>query len=86
MHEIATRAGLVGVSTHTLRHTFASRMLAAGVDVRLLAPLLGHEDVTVTLRTYSHLLPNHQDRARAAIELASPLGVPSGISLAVQNN
>jgi integrase len=54
--------------THQLRHRYASMLLAGGVDVRTLAEHLGHSDASITLRTYSHLLPNAADRARRAIE------------------
>jgi integrase len=54
--------------THQLRHRYASMLLAGGVDVRTLAEYLGHSDPSITLRTYSHLLPSAADRARRAIE------------------
>jgi integrase len=56
--------------THQLRHRYASMLLAGGVDVRTLAEYLGHSDPSITLRTYSHLLPSAGDRARRAIEEA----------------
>jgi integrase len=53
---------------HQLRHYYASRLLAAGVDVRSLADALGHEDPGFTLRVYAHLMPDVADRIRAAID------------------
>jgi integrase len=53
---------------HQLRHHYASRLLAAGIDVRTLASALGHADPAVTLRVYSHLMPDAADRIRAAID------------------
>lgn len=50
-----TRAGLVGVTFHTLRHTFASILIAQGRDPVFVADQLGHADVSETLRTYAHL-------------------------------
>lgn len=41
---------------HTLRHTFATRLLERGVDLKTLSELLGHENMNVTMKTYCHTL------------------------------
>jgi integrase len=61
---------------HALRHHFASVLLAEGVDIRTLAEYLGHEDPGFTLRVYTHLMPNSEEKARRAIDRA--LGAVDG--------
>jgi integrase len=56
--------GLTPLSPHVLRHTFASRLVMAGVDLRTVQELMGHKSITMTMR-YTHLSPDHK---RAAIE------------------
>jgi integrase len=51
----AKRAGLKGLHPYDLRHTVASRQIAAGVDILSLAGQLGHSP-TMTLTAYGHLM------------------------------
>jgi integrase len=55
---------------HVLRHTYASALLEDGVSIKALADYLGHADPGFTLRTYTHLMPTTEDRARQAIDRA----------------
>ncbi|HEY4035550.1 MAG TPA: tyrosine-type recombinase/integrase [Ktedonobacteraceae bacterium] len=45
---------------HDLRHSAVSILLCMGVNVKVIQELLGHSDISITLRTYSHLLPSMQ--------------------------
>jgi integrase len=55
-------AQIEGYSWHCNRHTFASRLVMAGVDLRTVAELLGHRTLQMVMR-YSHLAPEHQASA-----------------------
>jgi integrase len=54
-----SQAGIVDFHWHDLRHTFASRLVMAGVDIRTVQELMGHKTIQVTVR-YAHLAPKHQ--------------------------
>lgn len=52
--------GIWGASFHTLRHTFATRAIEVGMDIKSISEILGHADVTITLKKYVHSLPEHK--------------------------
>ena len=59
---------------HCNRHTFASRLVMAGVDLRTTAELLGHRTLQMAMR-YSHLAPEHQASAvDRLVKFRSPNG------------
>ena len=64
------KAEMTGVTWHTLRHTFASRLLDRGVDIVTVKELLGHSTVLVTMR-YMH--PNLEAKVQAVAKLDSVL-------------
>lgn len=53
---------------HALRHHYASVLLDGGVSIRAVADYLGHADPGFTLRTYAHLMPQAEDRARTVVD------------------
>ena len=53
-------AGIEDIKFHALRHTFATRALEAGMDIKVLSSLLGHAQASTTLNFYAHALPDHK--------------------------
>lgn len=58
LRAVLRRAGLRKVTLHSLRHSFASALIANGSSVVEVAALLGHSNATITLRVYSHFFPS----------------------------
>lgn len=55
------------MTPYTLRHTMATLLLRAGINVKVVSARLGHKDVMTTLRTYAHCIPGDQARAAAVM-------------------
>jgi integrase len=60
---ILARAGLPAIRLYALRHTCATMLLLADVPAKVVSERLGHSSITLTLDTYSHVLPTMQQRA-----------------------
>ncbi len=58
--DIMAKAGLRGVSLHSLRHTHASQLLSQGVPIPTVSKRLGHANPTITLKLYSHALESDE--------------------------
>lgn len=74
-------AGIEGVTWHTLRHTFASRLVMAGVDLKTVQELTGHKTIAMTAR-YAHLAPTHKLQALETLARPGAVSVQSGRKLA----
>ena len=80
------RNGFDAYTFHALRHTFATRCVEAGFDVKSLSEILGHSDVTTTLRSYVH--PS-MEKKRQQIEMLLPeniRGQDNGCIAEIYNN
>ena len=56
-------AGLPNIRLYDLRHTCATLLLLAGENPKVVSERLGHANITLTLDTYSHVLPTMQEEA-----------------------
>lgn len=63
---LRSRTGIGEYSPHALRHSYATRMLRAGVPIEVVAALLGHASPTTTAETYSHLTVEDHRRSLVA--------------------
>lgn len=66
---LRTRTGIEHFHPHTLRHTYATRLLRAGMPVEVVAELLGHASAQTTADVYSHLSVEDHLRALVAVGL-----------------
>jgi len=56
------------ISLHEGRHTFASLMIAAGVNAKALSTYMGHASITITLDRYGHLMPGNEEEAAGLLD------------------
>lgn len=57
------QAGLQRLRFHDLRHTAATLLLAEGIHPKVVQEMLGHSTISLTLDTYSHVIPDLQREA-----------------------
>ena len=56
------------ITLHECRHTFASLMIAAGVNAKALSTYMGHANISITLDRYGHLMPGNEDEAAGLLD------------------
>lgn len=81
-HKVLDECGVSSVNYHALRHTFATRCIEAGVDVKSLSEILGHGNVSVTLNTYVH---SSMELKRTQIEKLANMSTENGQKSGIQN-
>jgi integrase len=61
-------AGLERITFHECRHTYASLMIAAGVNAKALSTYMGHANISITLDRYGHLMPGNESEAAGLLD------------------
>jgi integrase len=61
-------AKLEKIDMHETRHSYASMMIAAGVNAKALSIYMGHANISITLDLYGHLFPGNEDEAAALLD------------------
>jgi integrase len=59
---------LTPIGLHECRHTYATYMIAAGINTKALSTYMGHSSITITLDRYGHLLPGNESEAAEFLE------------------
>ena len=66
--QVWKKAGLERITPHSCRHTFASLMIAAGVNAKALSTYMGHANISITLDRYGHLMPGSEEEAAGLLD------------------
>jgi integrase len=67
-YNILHRAGIEPCGLHTLRHSYASLMIGSGVPITVVSSMLGHSNIAMTMKVYTHLLQETQFEAMAIMK------------------
>jgi integrase len=67
------------IGLHEARHTFASRLIAAGVNAKAITEAMGHASVTMTFDRYGHLMPDGRDEARSRVDAYLGRSLPAAV-------
>ncbi|MGE7274681.1 tyrosine-type recombinase/integrase [Brevibacillus panacihumi] len=62
-YNLRKKADVTPINFHSIRHTHASLMLKQGVHPKVVSERLGHSNISITLDTYSHVIPGLQQAA-----------------------
>ncbi len=78
-HRIWRKAGIEPIGLHECRHTFASLMIAAGVNAKALSTYIGHASISITMDRYGHLMPGSETEVANLLDgyLATAVLAPS---------
>jgi integrase len=74
LHGLLEECGLEGKGMHSLRHYFASLSIGQGVHPRVVMEMLGHAQISLTMDTYSHVMPTMLKDAAKALGAALAVG------------
>ncbi len=73
LYKLAEKAGLEHFSMHTLRHTFATRCIEAGMRPKTLQEILGHANIGITMNLYVHNTEDEKEKEIKKFEEAFKL-------------
>ena len=73
-------AGLAPIGLHECRHTYASLMIAAGVNAKALSTYMGHANIAITLDRYGHLMPGNEEEAAGLLDAYLERGLSRRVS------
>lgn len=76
-YRLCRRAGINNINLHALRHTFATRLLEMGENIKVIQELLGHSRISTTADIYSHVAPEIKRQAAEKINEVLSLGTIS---------
>jgi integrase len=62
------KAKVARITPHECRHTFASLMIAAGVNAKALSTYCGHASIQITMDRYGHLMPGAEEEAAGLLD------------------
>lgn len=68
LFKLADKAGIKRFSMHTLRHTYATRCIEAGMRPKTLQMLLGHSSINITMNLYVHVTEDEKKKEVEKIE------------------
>ena len=68
LSELEKKNGLKNITCHGLRHTYCSLLLSQNVPIQTVSKYMGHSDSTITLKVYSHFIPDTQEKIILALD------------------